>query len=189
MTGPGRAVSRRLALAPEPVRAAAEPSRSTAEPDRDSPETARATLRATASQLADQHISNREIGRRLGISKDKVKRLLDELAAEQAAGASHDEPSRATAEPPAASGSPLPLPPGADRMAIDLTPKMRADLDVLLDGGLLEDDAIAEALSFVAGAVRHAWTAGICPHGILPHIAWQVGPPRTNEAAPHGMDR
>lgn len=185
---PGAAGSRRLALAPEPDRAADEPSRATGEPDR-------ATLRATASHLADQALSNREIGRRLGISKDKVKRLLDELAAEQAADASHSEPdravpetARATPETPGATGAPQALPPGTDRMRLDLTPQMRADLDTLMDGGLLEDDAIALGLSALAGAVRHAWDEGICPRGLLPDVGWYVGPPRQHDPQPNSQE-
>jgi hypothetical protein len=162
---------RRLAVAREPDRAGAEPTRATPEPDR-------ATLRATARQLADQQISNREIGRRLGISKDKVKRLLDELVAERDTVAGHAEPDRAGAEPGRATGSPA-EPADAGRLALDLTDDVRDDLAVLAAGGLSEQDAVACSLSYIANAVRSAWDYGVCPHGQLPAIEFRATCPTT----------
>lgn len=192
--------ARRLVLAPEPDRAEAETARATGAP---AAETDRATLRDTARHLADQGISNREIGRRLGISKDKVKRLLDELSAEQAAGASHPEPDRAGAETARAAGEPPTEPshepgteppaaepetvlrPDDEYLRLPLSLEMREQLEVFADAGMPPAEAIAACLKFVATFVDQRWLAGDLPRGVLPQmrITWYPPlPPQSNIA-------
>lgn len=152
--------------------------------------------RAAVRQLADEGLSQRRIARRLGVSKDTVRRDLAELAQADATDADPPTPLASSAsatpapdgEPPAPEGcatpapddeppAPEPAPPppaGAplpdDWLAIGLDDDLRDHLQVLQSTGRTLSAAIREAVEHYADAHRDAWDHEECPRGTAPRI-------------------
>lgn len=156
----------------------------------------RDTRRTAVRQLADDGLSQRRIARRLGVSKDTVRRDLAELAQtdapdpEPAAPATtsacatpappgeppapeacatpapDDEPPAPEPAPPAPTGAPLP----DDWLAIGLDDDLRDHLAVLQSTGRTLTAAIRDSIELLADAHRDAWDYEECPRGTAPRI-------------------
>lgn len=145
---------------------------------------ARTARRAQAGALARQGMSRRAIAKRLGVSKDTVRRDLGrdlvrqdvrDVDASAQGGASPGAPDTAGGAsdellvahpdaPPGASGEPQvhgKAPAGAwPVLQVGVTPELMADLATLTRAGYTPSGAVAAALGVLAGLHRNAWSSG-----------------------------
>ncbi|MBP5875684.1 DeoR family transcriptional regulator [Streptomyces scabiei] len=157
-----------------------------------------AARRAMVAELVRQEpdISARNIAARLGVGKDTIRRDLDanataqrqtqpDPAAPEATSAPDAPPSAPDGAPASAPDAPPAAPADADRLTVDLDDQLRADLATMTRTGMTSWDAIATAVSIVAGTYRNAWASGRIPDGVAPRIlTCNIAPHREEESRP-----
>ncbi|MGD6762060.1 hypothetical protein ACOKM5_24305 [Streptomyces sp. BH097] len=127
-----------------------------------------AERRRRVRQLADEQVSNREIGRRLGIHHRTVARDLATPAPTEAPPAAPQD-----APPAPTSGAPL-----APRLLHDLEPSLIQDLNMLCSGTGALPEPIRRYLRAAADARRADWRAR------LEHRAAADAPPSPDAPRP-----
>ena len=138
-----------------------------------------ATRRALVRQITDGDptLSARAIAAQVGVSKDTVRRDLAEMRLAQsqtARGQAAVEPYPTPDAPHGAPDAPstqsedAPTPPSS--LVIELDGQLRRDLATMTRTGLDSWEAVATAVSIVAGTYRNAWASGRVPVGVAPRI-------------------
>ncbi|MFJ4907706.1 helix-turn-helix domain-containing protein [Streptomyces sp. NPDC093249] len=139
-----------------------------------------AARRAQVAGFLRDGLSQRDIARRLGVSKDTVYR--DVQIVSRAAATAADQPGTpfrvpriiaiaegATSPPPPK--SPAPATPTVPSLAVPLTPQLLADLADLTRTGASPEAALRHAIATVASTYRTAWAAGLYPPTATPVVA------------------
>lgn len=132
--------------------------------------------RSEVRRLADQDLSARQIAQQLGVGKDTVRRDLEWLSQQAKANNAPPGAPRATDDAPADVG-------GASDdghwLKVELDGQLCADLATMGCAGMTPGEAVAHAVSIVAGAYRNAWARGVVPSNVEPRItACEISPVR-----------
>ncbi|MBD0707379.1 MULTISPECIES: helix-turn-helix domain-containing protein [unclassified Streptomyces] len=160
-----------------------------------------AARRARVAKYLDDGVSQRDIARALGVTKDTVHRDAKALARAASQDSPSPRPSSAPPRRPArhrprhrlrrprhdraipAPASPTPDPnpatvsrdtvatPSVPCVAMPLTPDLLADLGTLTQTGATPTAALRHAVATVAATYRQAWSAGLYPPTATPVVA------------------
>lgn len=131
----------------------------------------RAARRTEVRQLADEGLSQRAIGLRLGISKDTVRRdLARNLALVRAEESQAPAGARHEPAPPAETPAPPVIPVDPIALLTAASPQLAEDLATLTACGRPAFGALAYAVHYMADAYRNGWQSGLVPRGTEPQI-------------------
>ncbi|MER5909557.1 helix-turn-helix domain-containing protein [Streptomyces sp. NPDC001982] len=133
-----------------------------------------AQRRAEALRLSRDGLSLREIGERLGTSKDTAKRDIAAAERDEARQAAETSPAtpETNNEAPATPGpdDETPVASAEDSLTVPYDDQLRTGLATLAEAGHSPEDAVRLAVAVLARAYEGAWRFGLYPHGIAPRV-------------------